>query len=64
MSQRYPDINSQSFSQQVRSTLLSILLPHLPLGIVGRNLDDALAYDILSRRHGERSEADEPPVAA
>src|SRR5215216_121470 len=47
MSQRYPGINSQSFSQQVRSTLLSILLPHLPLGIVGRNLDDALAYDIL-----------------
>jgi putative transposase len=47
MSQRYPEINSLPFSQQVRSTLLSILLPHLPLGIVGRNLDDALAYDIL-----------------
>jgi putative transposase len=47
MSQRYPEINSLPFSQQVRSTLLSILLPHLPLGIVGRNLDDALVYDIL-----------------
>ena len=47
MSQRYPEINSLPFSQQVRSTLLSILLPYLPLGIVGRNLDDALAYDIL-----------------
>ena len=47
MSQRYPEINSLPFSQPVRSTLLSILLPYLPLGIVGRNLDDALAYDIL-----------------
>jgi hypothetical protein len=47
MSQRYPEINSPPFSQQVRSPLLSILLPHLPLNIVGRDLDDALAYDML-----------------
>ncbi len=34
-------------SVQVRTALLHILQPHLPLGITGRDLDDESAWDIL-----------------
>jgi hypothetical protein len=47
MSQRYPDINSPQFGQQARSTLVELVLAHLPLGIDGRKIDDRLAWDIL-----------------
>jgi hypothetical protein len=47
MSQRYPDINSPQFGQQARSTLVELMLAHLPLGIDGRKIDDRLAWDIL-----------------
>jgi putative transposase len=34
-------------SAQVRTALLTILEPHLPLGIEGRNLDDETVWDLL-----------------
>jgi hypothetical protein len=42
MSQRYPDINSPQFGQQARSTLVELMLTHLPAGIDGRKIDDRL----------------------
>jgi hypothetical protein len=42
MSQRYPDINSPQFRRQARSTLVELMLTHLPVGIDGRKIDDCL----------------------
>src|SRR5207244_1229481 len=47
MNQRHLELNSPQLSEQARSTLIEILLPNLPLGIAGRQLDDQLAYEIL-----------------
>ena len=55
MSQRYPDINSPQFGQQTRSTLVELVLAHLPLGIDGRKIDDRLAWDILCYASVKRS---------
>lgn len=55
MSQRYPDINSPQFGQQTRSTLVELVLAHLPVGIDGRKIDDRLAWDILCYASVKRS---------
>jgi DDE family transposase len=47
MSQHYPDINSPQFGQQACSTIVELVLEHLPLGIKGSKIDDRLALDIL-----------------
>jgi cytochrome c biogenesis protein ResB len=47
MSQHYPDINSPQFGQQACSTIVELVLGHLPLGIKGSKIDDRLALDIL-----------------
>jgi hypothetical protein len=38
MSQHYPDINSPHFGQKACSTIVELVLEHLPLGIKGRYL--------------------------
>ena len=47
MSQHYPDINSPHFGQQACSTIVELVLEHLPLGIKGSKIDDRVALDIL-----------------
>lgn len=63
MSQRQLEITSPSFGQQVRSLLLDLVLAHLPLGISGDKIDDALAWEILCYAATRRTSIEQATLA-